>query len=81
MPTERDLYRRLDRMEPDHGDVEEWADRFFREQAVGDREDPGTDGVLVAVAENEHYRVEIHAAPSDLPDWIDEIEDLPVSLD
>ena len=51
MPTERDLFRRLDRVESDET-AEEWADRFFREQSVGDREDPGADGVLVAVAEN-----------------------------
>jgi hypothetical protein len=68
-------------MEPDHGDVSEWVDRFIDEQAAGDREDPGSDGVLVTVAENEHYRVEVHADPSDVPDWIDESEDLPVSLD
>ena len=80
MPTERDLFRRLDRVESDET-AEEWADRFFREQSVGNRSDPGADGVLVTVAENEHYRVEVHAAPDDVPDWIDIDEDLPVSLD
>ena len=81
MATERDLYRRLDRMEPNHGDAEAWARGFVDEQGDGDREDPGSDGVPVAFAENEHYRVEIHAAPDDVPDWIDSDADLPVSLD
>ena len=80
MPTARDLYRRLDQMENSET-VSEWADRFGREQAAGDREDPGTDGVLVAFAENEHYRIAVAADPEDVPDWIDESEDLPVSLD
>jgi len=79
MPTERDLFRRLDRVESDET-AEEWADRFIDEQACGNRSDPGADGVLVAVAENEHYRFEVHADPSDVPDWINIDEDLPVSL-
>jgi hypothetical protein len=79
--TWRDLSRRVDRLEPEHGDVSAWVDRFIDEQAAADREDPGTDGVLVAVAENEHYRIEVAADPEDVPDWIDIAEDLPVSLD
>jgi hypothetical protein len=79
MPTERDLYRRLDRIESDET-AEEWAKGFADEQAAGDREDPGSDGVPVAVTENEDYRIEIHADPSDVPDWIDSDGDLPVSL-
>ena len=80
MATERDLYRRLDRIESDET-AEEWAKGFADEQAAGKRSDPGADGVLVAVAENGHYRVEIHAAPDDVPDRIDSDADLPVSLD
>jgi hypothetical protein len=60
---------------------EAWAKRFTREQAAGDREDPGSDDVLVAFTENSHYRIEIHAAPDDMPEWIDSDADLPVSLE
>ena len=79
MPTERDLFRRLDRVESDET-AEEWADRFFREQSVGDREDPGSAGVFVAFTENEDYRIEAHATSDGVPDWINIDEDLPVSL-
>jgi hypothetical protein len=80
--TWRDLSRRVDRLEPERaGNAEAWADRFSREQSVGDREDPGSAGVFVAFTENEDYRIEFHAAPDDVPDWIDIDADLPVSLD
>jgi hypothetical protein len=79
--TWRDLSRRVDRLEPEHGDVSAWADRFVREQADGKWSDPDVGGVLVAFAENEHYWIGVTADPEDVPDWIDESEDLPVSLD
>jgi hypothetical protein len=86
MPTERDLYRRLDRMENSET-VEEWVDRYMEESDqrftfVAEDADPedvadAADPVLVRSAGNADYLIEVWTDRSEVPEWIDIAEDLP----
>ena len=84
MPSKRDIARSIDDLDTDGEPVEEWADRFARNQVasggsipiVDDTDDTET-GVLVTAWENAHYSIEFRAAPEEIPKWID-LADLPV---
>ena len=83
-PTKRDIARSIDDLDTDAETVEEWADRFARNQVASggsipivDDADDTEPGVLVTAWENAHYSIEFRAAPEEIPKWI-ALADLPV---
>ena len=85
-PTKRDIARSIDDLDTDSEPVEEWADRFARNQVASggsipivddvDDADATETGVLVTAWENAHYSIEFRAAPEEIPKWI-ALADLP----
>ena len=83
MPSKRDIARSIDDLDTDGEPVEEWADRFARNQVASGESTPIVDdtdatetGVLVTTWENAHYSIEFRAAPEEIPKWI-ALADLP----
>jgi hypothetical protein len=87
MPTGRDLSRRLDHLESSET-VSEWVDRYMEESdqwftlvtedvAPEDATD-ADDPVLVRSSGNADYLIEVWADRSEVPEWIDPAEDLPI---
>lgn len=76
-PSKDALARRLDRLAAASGQdrsTEDLTARFVRDNTA----EKSADTLPVTQFKNEHYQIDICAAPDSVPEWIDADEDFPV---